>query len=261
VTSPPYNIGIKYNTHDDNRADYLPWMESVFTEIKRVTMDNGHFFLQMGGTSVDPLIPHRVLTVATNAGWKLQNEILWVKNISIGDNSYGHFKPINSQRFLNHTHEYIYHLSKTGKVPISRLAIGVPFCDKSNINRFEHSNDLRCRGNVWYIPYETVQSKEGKYHHPAIFPTALPEMCIKVSGVPQGSLVLDPFVGVGSTLVACERLNMQGIGYDIDEAYVAAANARLQGTISGSESGRNDSPIADEELSTAIPPAFGSASP
>ena len=71
VTSPPYNIGVKYNTHDDNRGDYLPWMESVFTEIKRVRMDNGHFFLQMGGTSVDPLIPQRVLGAALQAGWSI----------------------------------------------------------------------------------------------------------------------------------------------------------------------------------------------
>src|ERR1035438_7008349 len=78
VTSHPYNIGIKYNTYDDNRADHLEWLDAVFTEVKRVMMDNGHFFLQMGGTSVDPLVPYRVLDSALRAGWKLQNEILWV---------------------------------------------------------------------------------------------------------------------------------------------------------------------------------------
>jgi site-specific DNA-methyltransferase (adenine-specific) len=237
VTSPPYNIGIKYSTHQDKRADYLEWLQAVFTEVKNVTMDNGHFFLQMGGTSVDPLIPQRVLGSALHAGWVLQNEIIWVKNISIGNNSYGHFKPINSGRFLNHTHEFIFHMTKTGKVPITRLAIGVPFVYESNIARWKgnNGNATRCRGNVWYIPYETVQSKKDKYYHPAIFPVALPEMCIKLAGIPKTSLVFDPFVGTGSTLVACEQLGMQGIGFDIDQKYIEAANNRLKSCILDTE--------------------------
>jgi site-specific DNA-methyltransferase (adenine-specific) len=227
VTSPPYNIGIKYSTHQDRRSDYLPWIEEVCKKIRRVTKDDGHFFLQVGDTSVDPLISNRVLGCALSTGWMLQNKIVWAKNISIGDDSHGHFKPINSPRFLNQTHEYIFHLTKAGDLPIDRLAIGVSFVDKANIRRFDHQHDVRCRGNTWFIPYETVQSTGGKYHHPAIFPVLLPEMCIRLSGIATGSLVLDPFVGSGSTLVACERLGMLGMGFDIDAVYVETANRRI----------------------------------
>lgn len=155
ITSPPYNIGKTYNTHTDNRDDYLPWLQTVFTELKRTLKNDGHFFLQMGGIATNPLIPNEVLSRALASGWMLQNQIVWVKSISIGEDSYGPFTPVNSSRFVNQTYEFIFHLTKTGQQPIDRLSIGVPFADKSNIERFAHKHDVRCRGNVWYIPYAT----------------------------------------------------------------------------------------------------------
>ncbi len=227
ITSPPYNIGKKYFKHKDKRADYLPWLKGVFTETKRVLADDGHFFLQVGGTAKKPLIPQEVLQQALDAGFRLQNEFIWDKSITVGDESYGPFNPVNSNRFVNQTHEFIFHLTKTGKVPLNRLAIGVPFKDKSNIRRFGHKQDLRCRGNTWFIPYDPVRSKEERYNHPATFPVELPRMCIKLSGIPKGSLVVDPFMGTGTTLVACRELGMRGLGFEIDEAYVSSAEARL----------------------------------
>jgi len=227
VTSPPYNIGIKYNGHNDSRMDYLPWMRSVFVACKRTLKPNGHFFLQMGGTSIRPLIPQEVLSEALTAGFFLQNEILWVKNISIGEKSFGQFKPINSERFLNHTHEFIFHLTKTGGAKINRLATGVPFEYKSNIKRFTGKTH-RCRGNVWFIPYDTIQTKEERYYHPATFPVALPEMCIRLSGAEKGACVVDPFAGSGTTLVACDRLKMNGIGFEISSEYCKVIKKRLK---------------------------------
>src|SRR6185437_9118017 len=101
------------------------------------------------------------------------------------------------------------------EVPIDRLAIGVPFKDKSNIARRGHAQDKRCAGNVWYIPYETVKSKAQKFNRPAGFPVELPERCIRLTGRDKG-VVLDPFLGTGTTLVAAERLGWEGIGIDID---------------------------------------------
>lgn len=227
VTSPPYNIGIKYRSYTDQNDGYLQWMEDVWKSVFHALSDQGHFFLQAGGTASNPLIPYQLVDRAIKAGLKIQNEIVWVKNISIDGQSYGHFKPLNTPRFLNHTHEYVYHLTKTGNVPINRLAIGVPFQDKSNIARFGHSSNLRCRGNTWFVPYETIQSKEEK-GHPAIFPSELPKMCIQMAGIPANSIVVDPFVGSGSTLVACVQLGMKGIGFDIDPVYTQLANMRVE---------------------------------
>jgi site-specific DNA-methyltransferase (adenine-specific) len=231
VTSPPYNIGLQYRVGNDNKTDYLPWMESVFLACKQVMSDKGHFFLQVGGIATRPLIPWDVLSHALAAGFVLQNEIVWVKNISISEraeDSYGQFKPVPSRRLLTNTHEFIFHLTKTGKEPINRLAVGVPLKYKSNVARFGHKEDLRCRGNVWFIPYETIQSKKERGNHPAVFPVALPEMCIKLAGVPQGSLVVDPFVGTGTTLLACERLGMNGLGFDISSEYCKIAESRIK---------------------------------
>jgi site-specific DNA-methyltransferase (adenine-specific) len=102
----------------------------------------------------------------------------------------------------------------------------VPFKDKSNIARRGHAQDLRCRGNTWFIPYDTVQSKAERYHHPSTFPVALPRWCIRLHGRPD-AVVLDPFMGTGTTMVAAQLEGVSGIGIDIDASYVAVAQQRL----------------------------------
>ena len=102
----------------------------------------------------------------------LQNTIHWIKSIAIrkedvgrypgvsGNVSVGHYKPINSARYINDCHEYIFHLTKNGRVALDRLAVGVEYQDKSNIARFGSANrsDSRCRGNTWFVPYKTIKS-------------------------------------------------------------------------------------------------------
>lgn len=232
VTSPPYNIGINYNSYSDNKTydDYLDWMGSVFDEIFRVLGDNGSFFLNVGSTNVNPWLSFDVAARARES-FILQNRFVWAKSIAVGDTTYGHFKPINSKRFVNNLYEDVFHFTKTGKVELQRKAIGVPFQDKSNIARFGHEGDLRCKGNIWHIPYETVQSKGQKLNHPAIYPVGFAEHCIKLHGVPadDGSqlIVLDPFVGTGTTLVAAQKLGVSGVGVEMDETYFDTAWGRV----------------------------------
>ena len=75
----------------------------------------------------------------------------------------GHFKPVGGQRFLHHNHEHTFHLTLTGDVKLDRPAIGVPFRDKSNIERRGHVRGLRCHADTWFIRYDTVQSKVAKF--------------------------------------------------------------------------------------------------
>jgi site-specific DNA-methyltransferase (adenine-specific) len=163
---------------------------------------------------------------AMGEAFVLQNHIVWVKSLSIGDDTVGHFKPINSARFLNHNHEAIFHFTKTGRVPVDRLAVGVPFKDKSNIARWGHPRDRRCGGNVWFIPYETVKSRAQKFDHPAGFPVELPLRCIQLHGA-EAPQVLDPFLGAGTTLVAAQKLGAAGIGFEVDLDYAERAATRL----------------------------------
>lgn len=229
VTSPPYNIGVAYNSYADRRprGDYLGWMTKIGCELRRVMRPDASFFLNVGGTGSDPWIAMDVANAFRDV-FVLQNHIIWVKSVSIGDDTVGHFKPISSYRYLNNNHEAIYHFTKGGHVEVDRLAVGVPYKDKSNINRWRHAKqDKRCAGNTWFIPYETVRSKAQKFNHPAGFPVGLPERCIKLHGM-DDAVVLDPFLGAGTTLVAAHRLGLRGTGIELDPDYGDAAIKRLK---------------------------------
>jgi site-specific DNA-methyltransferase (adenine-specific) len=241
VTSPPYNIGVKYGSYVDSlpREKYLEWLEHVGMAIKRVLADNGSFFLNVGNKPKDQWIAWDVAAVMRKH-FVLQNVMHWVKSIAIsksdvgnyqnisGDIAVGHFKPIVSDRFLNDCHEYIFHFTKKGDVHLDKLAIGIPYQDKTNIGRWKSAvADRRDRGNTWFIPYETIQSKSSR-PHPATFPERLPDMCIKLHG--GAKLVLDPFTGIGSTAAAAIRSGVSFVGFDIDRGYLESAIARLQGS-------------------------------
>ena len=229
VTSPPYNIGAPYKGYQDNlpRAEYLAWIARVGGEIARLLDEEGSLFLNIGGSNRDPWMPMDVAQ-SLREHFVLQNDITWVKSISVGDDTVGHFKPITSSRFLNNNAERIFHFTKSGSVKIDRLGIGVPFKDKSNIARWGHARDRRCRGNTWFIPYKTVRSKAQKFDHPCTFPEALAEQCLRLAGRPSAR-VLDPFLGTGSTLVAAQRLGMEALGIELNADYVHTARARIAG--------------------------------
>ena len=238
VTSPPYNIGKEYNSYDDRkpRVDYLDWMERVAAGAARVLADDGSFFLNVGGKPRDPWIPFDVVQ-RFRPHFALQNVIHWVKSIAIakedvgnyeniaGDVAVGHYQPVNSSRYLSQCHEHIFHFTKKGDVPLDKLGVGVPYQDKSNIGRWKAAErDLRDRGNTWFIPYRTIRSSRP---HPTSFPEKLPEMCIRLHGCRPGMLVLDPFMGIGSTALAALALGADYIGFEIDPGYREIAEARI----------------------------------
>jgi len=208
------------------------------------------------------MLPHEI-AIELRDVFVLQNTIHWIKSIAIdtaegrtsapnphlnplpgqaeadakrqvrlggGIKTFGHFKPINSPRFLNDCHEYVFHFTKSGRVELDRLALGVPYQDKSNIARWSHTrgSDLRCRGNTWFVPYETIQSREKERPHPATFPVQLAEWCINLHGASRVHTMLDPFLGIGNSAVAAHRCGVKRfIGFEIDETYLAEAKRRI----------------------------------
>jgi site-specific DNA-methyltransferase (adenine-specific) len=232
VTSPPYNLGIRYRKYSDrqNRQSYLNWCTTWAAQVRRVLKPDGSFFLNIGSAPSNPMLPHEIVFQLRDL-FVLQNTIHWIKSIAIDDRTFGHFKPISSKRFLNDCHEYIFHFTIQGKIDIDRLALGVPYQDKSNIARWSHTHgrDTRCRGNTWFIPYETIQSRAKERPHPATFPVALAQHCIKLHGASRVRTMLDPFLGIGNSAVAAQRCGVkQFIGFEIDEAYFAEASRRLE---------------------------------
>jgi site-specific DNA-methyltransferase (adenine-specific) len=238
VTSPPYNLGIAYGKYSDrqDRQSYLHWCRKWAAQVRRVLKPNGSFFLNVGAAPSNPMLPHEIL-IELRSLFVLQNTIHWIKAITIENEtgelvSRGHFKPIRSPRFLNDCHEYIFHLTPEGRMPIDRLALGVPYADKSNIARWRHTrgSDLRCRGNTWFIPYKTIQHRERERPHPATFPVQLAEWCIKLHGAAKVQTMLDPFLGIGNSAIAAQRCGVKKfIGFEIDKTYLAEARRRIHG--------------------------------
>ena len=238
VTSPPYNLGIDYRSYRDNspREAFLDWCVDWSAQVMRVLRPDGSFFLNLGGSPSNPLLPHQLLLSLTTPDlFQLQNTFHWIKSISIETREHktisaGHFKPINSQRYVNDCHEFVFHLTLSGSVKLDRRSAGVPYADKSNIRRWKHTegNDKRCRGNTWFIPYETIRSRKDQRPHPATFPPALVEQCIKLHGKGKKTVLLDPFIGIGSSALAARNLHIATcIGFEIDEQYLETAKERL----------------------------------
>jgi site-specific DNA-methyltransferase (adenine-specific) len=241
VTSPPYNINKNYRSYVDKkeRNEYLSWLSEIARTSYNILKNEASLFLNVSGAPSDSLLPLEVAKAFFDSGYKLQNTIHWIKSISIEKEdlaktgsfspsknvSLGHFKPIISERFLNDFHEYIFHFTKDGDVKLDKLAIGVPYQDKTNIGRWKSSKeDKRDRGNVWFIPYQTIRKERP---HPAIFPERLPYLCIKLHGIKKGMLVYDPFMGIGNTALACIQLNVNFIGTEIDYGYIQSAKERI----------------------------------
>jgi site-specific DNA-methyltransferase (adenine-specific) len=238
VTSPPYNLGIDYGTYRDTapRDEYLGWMVDWCREVKRLLKPNGSFFLNIGAAPSNPWLPHEVVLSLRNE-FVLQNTFHWIKSITVETRaeeeiSVGHFKPISSRRFVTDCHEFVFHLTKQGDTPLDRLAVGVAYADKSNIARWGHTNgrDRRCRGNTWFVPYETIKSRANQRPHPATFPVQLAERCIRLHGQCEELSVLDPFFGIGNAAVAAQRCGVaKFIGIELDEEYLTIAKSRFNG--------------------------------
>ncbi len=208
--------------------------------MRRLLRPRGSFFLNVGSKPSDPWVALDVAQ-AVRPHLTLQNLFHWVKSIAIDPDSVGtaaavrttlavgHYKPINSDRYVNDCHEFVFHFTPGGDTLLDRRAIGVPYQDKSNVTRWANARDgRRCRGNTWFLPYETIQSRDRERPHPATFPVRLPEYCLRLHGLARVGRVLDPFLGLGNTAVACARLGVPCDGIELDEEYLRQAAARTQ---------------------------------
>jgi site-specific DNA-methyltransferase (adenine-specific) len=269
VTSPPYNLGVKYDEYNDSRpwSAYQAWTGSWLHQAKRILKTDGSLFVNVGWKSSCLDVAEQVYDVAKRQRWGLQNKIAWVKSVTVNistservireaaakfgltgrdvarlvrafhevegeglERTVGHFKPINSPRFLNDCFEMIYHLTHGQDVHIDRLAVGVAFEDKANVARFgaEGRPDKRCRGNTWLIPYETIQSSADERPHPATFPLDVPERCIKLHGIRPGMRVLDVFGGSGTTALACAKLGVSCVSVEVSANYHMMSQERTK---------------------------------
>jgi site-specific DNA-methyltransferase (adenine-specific) len=246
VTSPPYNLGIRYRSYDDTlpRDRYLAWTGAWIEAAGRALDPAGSLFLNVGAKPTDPWTALDVAQAARQQRLHLQNTIHWIKSIAIDrdaagagagltrDLNVGHYKPINSDRFLNDCHEFIFHFTPAGRTALDRRAIGVRYQDASNISRWRGAADnRRCRGNTWFIPYQTIQSRDKDRPHPATFPPRVPEYCVRLHGVGRTRVLMDPFLGLGSSALAAAELGVDFLGVEFDRHYLWEAVARVKSVL------------------------------
>jgi adenine-specific DNA-methyltransferase len=229
VTSPPYNIGKSYETRSSLES-YVKSQASVIAECVRLLEDRGSICWQVGnhvdGGEVFPL-DALLYPVFKSFGLKMRNRIIW---------HFGH--GLHCSRRLSGRHESILWFTKSDDYTFNLDPIRVP--SKYPMKRhFKGPKAGELSGNplgknpsdVWEIPNVKNNHVE-KTIHPCQFPVELVERLV-LSLTDRGDRVLDPYMGVGSSLVAAVKNNRQGFGCDIMPDYVRVANERLALASSG----------------------------
>jgi len=217
VTSPPYHAGKDYDT-DDSFDGYLALLERVFAEVHRVLEPGGRAVVNVANLGRRPYVPLASLVtrlMTEQLGFFMRGEVVWRKAEGAnGSCAWGSWQSAANPT-LRDVHEYCLCFSK-GRM--DRVRRG-----RSTIGRDEF---LAATLSVWDIPAESAR----RVGHPAPFPVALPRRFIELYTF-EGDVVLDPFMGSGTTAVAAAEAGRRYVGYETDPAYVALAEGRLAGII------------------------------
>jgi DNA modification methylase len=256
VTSPPYWDLRDYGSDgqlglEATPEGYIDNLVDVFREVKRVLSNDGTLWLNLGDGYLQKKLvgmPWRVALALQADGWWLRNDIIWSKPNPMPE-------PVKDR--LTKSHEYIFLLTKSKTYYYDHESIKEPYSESSiqRINQAtfdtqkggskdygkvsvhsKNTNSIRGtlekfkenlgtgrnRRTVWEIvtrPYPEA--------HFATFPEEIPELCIK-AGTKAGDLVLDPFVGSGTTCAVASRLGRESIGIDLSEEYLKLARKRCK---------------------------------
>ena len=213
VTSPPYNIG-KDSDLDLNDEEYWKMINKVFSETYRVTKSGGRLVVNVANLGRKPYIPFsKYFTEALNEiGFIMRGEIIWQKSKGANANfAWGSWLSA-SNPVIRDIHEYCLVFSKDSMKNSSG--------GKSTIEKDEFMESTL---SIWNITPE----KAKKIGHPAPFPVELPKKFINLYSF-KDDLILDPFIGSGTTAVASKLLKRKYVGYEINKNYIEIANNRLK---------------------------------
>lgn len=216
VTSPPYNVGIEYNSHDDDLTyeQYLEfskkWISCCFDWLK----DDGRFCLNIpldknkgGHKSVGA----DLTVIAKKAGFNYHSTIVWNEGNISRRTAWGSWKSASAPYVIAPVELIVILYKKNWKKTSGSR--------KSNITKQEF---MDWTNGLWTFSGESKK----KVGHPAPFPIELPRRCIKLFSF-VGDTILDPFVGSGTTLIASYLENRKGVGVDIDKGYCQLIKKRL----------------------------------
>ena len=213
VTSPPYNIG-KDSDLDLNDEEYWKMINKVFSETYRVTNSGGRLVVNVANLGRKPYIPFSkyFTDVLTEIGFIMRGEIIWQKSKGANANfAWGSWLSA-SNPVIRDIHEYCLVFSKDSMKN-----------SKGGISTIEKNEFMESTLSIWNINPE----KAKKIGHPAPFPVELPKRFINLYSF-KNDLVLDPFIGSGTTAVASKILQRNYVGYEINKDYIEIADKRLR---------------------------------
>lgn len=216
VTSPPYHVGKDYDGEDSFDA-YLDLLEAVFAETYKKLQPGGRAVVNVANLGRRPYIPlsHLVTARMIKIGYHMRAEIIWRKAKGAGGNcAWGSWRSA-ANPVVRDVHEYCLCFSK-GR--FDRVVKG-----KSTI---ESEEFLQSTLSIWEIAPESAK----RVGHPAPFPVELPRRFINFYTFEE-ELVLDPFIGSGSTAVAAVEMNRHWIGYDLSEEYAEITRKRAANAV------------------------------
>ncbi|MBP5366529.1 MAG: site-specific DNA-methyltransferase [Bacteroidales bacterium] len=211
ITSPPYNVTKEY---DENLTlqQYLSLIERVMKETYRVLINGGRACINIANVGRKPYIPltDYINQIMTEIGFNNRGQIIWDKAASAGGScAWGSWQSASNPS-LRDVHEYILVYSKGS---LKRVK-GVDTISKIVF--------LEWTKSIWKMNTESAR----RVNHPAPFPEELPHRLINLYSF-ENDVVLDPFMGSGTTAIAAIKNGRRFVGYDISEEYIKIANNRI----------------------------------
>jgi modification methylase len=215
-TSPPYNVGKEYDD-DMGFEEYLDLIRAVGQEVYRVLKPGGRYVINIANLGRKPYIPlHSFFYMLhiQELGFLPMGEIIWQKGRGASGNcAWGSWRSAKAPR-LRDLHEYL--------LVFAKQSYSRPDKGESTIERDEF---MAATLSVWQIAPESARS----VGHPAPFPVELANRVIQLYSY-RDDVVLDPFMGSGTTCVAAKQLGRKYIGFEISEEYCAIARERIDKT-------------------------------
>lgn len=218
ITSPPYNVSKEYD-NDLSLNEYLNLLKNCFTETYRVLVDGGRACINIANIGRKPYIPlsDYVSKIMIEIGFNMRGEIIWNKSAGSGiSTAWGSFQSA-SNPILRDVHEYILIFSK-GNYKRERDKVEKEL-RKDNITKEEF---IEWTKSVWTMNTESAK----RIGHPAPFPEELPNRLIKLFSF-TNDIVIDPFMGSGTTAIAAIKNKRNFVGYEINKEYINLANNRI----------------------------------
>ena len=218
ITSPPYNVSKEYD-NDLSLNEYLNLLKNCFAETYRILVDGGRACINIANIGRKPYIPlsDYVSKIMIEIGFNMRGEIIWNKSAGAGiSTAWGSFQSA-SNPILRDVHEYILIFSK-GNYKRERDKEEKEL-RKDNITKEEF---IEWTKSVWTMNTESAK----RIGHPAPFPEELPNRLIKLFSF-TNDIVIDPFMGSGTTAIAAIKNNRNFVGYEINKEYINLANNRI----------------------------------